>query len=394
MIQNCFFLSHQNESAPVVQRLALELQVRGIVPWVDKLPGGFAAGDGSIEEARRVIREEASAFLLYLTEKALASTFIRDIEIPEALARRVRQPDFPIFVASPQYGFREIGDLTQEHYGYNLASFHGYSLDTKSGEREEDFLVRVARASLDTHLDTQAPPNRERIEIQVSSRELMQGTADELLRVDATRLLGGAADNPEAWERLLVGLQDVKQRVAAKYGRPRLVVNGSKHFTSAFMTGRVFNRFPLEIRQTATDSWRSDGDTDALEGFSIGYEPGSYKARTLVVELATGEKDTRSGVDVLIAAGELVIGGRLVLRPVAGKVNLNERISRSLAHFVYGHIDHAVNVKKTDAVHLFVAAPQAFLMTLATLFQGMPEVQLYEWSGTEYRRTAVIPSNA
>lgn len=97
MIQNCVFLSHQHGSAPAVRRLAVELQVRGIIPWVDKLPGGFAAGDGSVEEARRIVRDEASAFLLYLTEKAINSCFIREIEIPEALARRNRQPSFPVF---------------------------------------------------------------------------------------------------------------------------------------------------------------------------------------------------------------------------------------------------------------------------------------------------------
>lgn len=359
MIQNCVFLSHQHESAPTVRRLALELQVRGIVPWVDKLPGGFAAGDGSVEEARRIIRDEARAFLLYLTKKALDSSFIRDIEIPEAMARRKHQPSFPVFVASPQYEFREIGALTEKRFGFSFGSFHGYSLDAKSGESEEDFLIRVARATLDKHLDTQVPADRERIEIQVSSREVLQGTANELLRIDATDLLGGMVDNPEAWARFLAGLRDAKQQIAARYSRPRLLVNGSKHFTSAFMTGRVFNRFPLDIRQTATEFWRSDGEIEAVEGFTIGYEPGSYTTRTLLVELATGEKDTRAGVDALIVSGALANGGRLALRPTAGRVKVDERICRSLAHHVYSHIDHAVNTKKTDELHLFVAAPQS-----------------------------------
>ena len=81
------------------------------------------------------------------------------------------------------------------------------------------------------------------------------------------------------------------------------------------------------------------------------------------------------------------------MRPKAGRVNVNGLISRSLAHQAYTEIDRAVNTKKTEGIHLFVAAPQAFFMTLATLFQGMPEVHLYEWNGTEYRKSAVLPSN-
>lgn len=251
----------------------------------------------------------------------------------------------------------------------------------------------MARATLDKHLDTQAPVDRQRIEIQVSSREVLQGSPDELLRIDATSLLGGEVDNPEAWARLLAGMRDVKQQLAARYGRPRLLVNGSKHFTSAFMAGRMFNRFPLDIRQTAAEFWRSDGETEALDGFTIGYEPGSYTMRTLLVELATGEKDTRSGVDALIASGSLPNGGRLTVRPKAGRVNVNERISRSLAQQVYSEIDRAVNTKETDQVHLFVAAPQSFFMTLATHFQGMPEAHLYEWNGTEYHKSAIVSIN-
>jgi len=40
-----------------------------------------------------------------------------------------------------------------------------------------------------------------------------------------------------------------------------------------------------------------------------------------------------------------------------------------------------------------VAAPRATVMTLATLFQGMPDVHLYEWDGTHYRKSAVVPAD-
>ncbi len=392
MVRNCVFLSHHHASAGPVRRLAEDIRLRGVIPWVDKLPGGFSAGDSSVAEARRVIREDASAFLLYLTEEALTSTFIGEIEVPEALARRKREPGFPLFVASPRYGFGEIGRLTEEHYGVGLDAYHGYSLDAKAGETECDFLERVARATLDKHLAAEIPPDPQCIELQISSREMIVGTCAELLRVDMVPVLGGSLEDQEAWDRLIAGLTDVKIQLGGRYGRPRLLVNGSKHLTTAFVFGRVFNRFPLDIRQTPSEYWRADGPVRALEGFSIEYQPSSFARRTLLVELATGEKDVSAGVDVCVAAGLVVDGSRLKVRPTGGRVDVTEDISRSLAHHAYSAIDRAVNTKPTDQVHFFVAAPQACFMTLATLFQGMPDVHLYEWSGTGYRKSAIVPS--
>lgn len=392
MIPNCVFLAHHNESQGTVNQLAQELQLRGLVPWVDKLPGGFSAGDGLEEEARRVIREEASAFLLYLTDKALKTQFIRDIEIPEALARRGRQPSFPIYAISAQYSFGEIAPLTEEHYGASLASYHGYSLNVRHLETEDEFILRVARGALEKHLDIQKLEDPQSIDVQVSSWESMKSTPEELLRVDATHLVDGKLDSPVTWARILTALVDIKRQLAVHYGRPRLVVNGSKHLTTAFIVGRVFNRFPLDIRQTASEYWRTYGALFPVPSFSFEHTPGSFAARTLIVEIATGDKDISKGVDDLIARGQVVKGGRLKVRPIQGRVNVTDVISRSLSQETYSAIDLAMRVQPTDQLHLFAAAPQAFFMTLGTLFQGMPDVYLYEWTGTKYLPTAVVPS--
>lgn len=110
--------------------------------------------------------------------------------------------------------------------------------------------------------------------------------------------------------------------------------------------------------------------------------------------MATGHKNLSTGVDQLVESRELEIGGRIRIRPRNGRVEVNDSISRSLAHQVYREIDRAANMsnRPVESVHLFVAAPQAFFMTLGTLFQGMPEVHLYEWTGCGYAKSLVIPS--
>jgi hypothetical protein len=62
------FLSHQHDAAAEIAELAVELQVRGVVPWVDKRRGGFRVARESVTEARRVIREDCFGFLFYATD--------------------------------------------------------------------------------------------------------------------------------------------------------------------------------------------------------------------------------------------------------------------------------------------------------------------------------------
>lgn len=392
MSANLVFISYQHRDRRLASLLAQELQLRGVIPWVDKTPGGFAAGDPSEAAARRVIGEAASGFVLVLTKHTWCSDFIKTIEVPEALARLRRDPHFWGCVVSPEYGMGEISSTMREQWGADFTQFHGYSRNRRARESVQSFMNRVATEVLRKHLDTQAPANVDRIEISVSSFEPVPGSPDELLHLDVFHPLQGNPYHNGTWERFLEGMQDAKVEVARRYGRPRLLVNGSKHFTAAFLTGRVFNRFPLDIRQTPMEVWSSDGELIPMDQFQVTYLPGSHREHTLVVEVATGEKDIARGVDSLIGSGRLANGGRLQIRPNNGRVNVTDVIARSLAHHICSEIDKVTRNKRTEQIHLFVAIPQALLMTLGTLFQGMPEVHVYEWTGTEYVKTLIVPA--
>lgn len=392
MIVNRVFISYQHKDNRLAALLAQELQLRGIIPWVDKNPGGFAAGDPSETEARRVIREVVSGFVLVLTKNTWRSEFITTIEVPEALARLQRDPHFWVCVVSPEYGMGDISDKMQAQWGTDFTKFHGYSRNRRGRESVQSFMKRVGTEALRKHLDTQAPASTQRIEISINSFEPVPGSPEELLHLDAFHALGGHLRHTSVWERFLEGMQDAKVEMARRYGRARILVNGSKHYTAAFLAGRVFNRFPLDIRQTHAEVWSSDGEHSLLEQFEVKYRPGSHLEHTLLVELATGEKNIARGVDSLIGSGQLKNGGRLQVRPSNGRVNITDTISRSLAHRIYSEIDKATRSKRTEQIHLFVAVPQALLITLGTLFQGMPEVHLYEWTGTEYVKTLIVPS--
>ena len=165
----------------------------------------------------------------------------------------------------------------------------------------------------------------------------------------------------------MTALQDVKKRVATRYGRPRVAVHGSKHLTAAFLFGRVFAPFQMDIRQTPIDTWGTDGPAVDIEPF----EPRTCRTQGLIsgviyVEIASGSKDIQTGVDLLLAARSVVKPAvRLQLRPYQ-PLNVDNDLCRAMARQAYSEIERVVaqiGGAVTDT-HLFVAAPQAFMMML------------------------------
>jgi len=61
---------------------------------------------------------------------------------------------------------------------------------------------------------------------------------------------------------------------------------------------------------------------------------------------------------------------------------------------LYTEIGRAMQHRAISAIHLFVAAPQAFMMMLGRAFRGMPPVQLYEWDGGRYLPSLWVPAGA
>lgn len=383
---NLSFLSYEHHSAAEIQLLAQELRYRGVVPWVDRLPGGFKAGDQSEQEARRVIDENASELVLFLTPEVLDSHFIRTIEIPQALYRRAVDPAFRIVVASPSYGFGAMRDLTKTHFDIDLTSAHGYA--KRDDETIEVFVRRVATEITAARVGA-LDPDSACLSISINTYERMP-RGGEALYFDATDALTGDVTRADVWQGLLDGLQSTKRAMSERLGRPTLMINGSKHLTGAFIAGRVFNQYPLSIRQK-DDHWRSSGETIDQLPVSTTYRPGPLSNRSLYVEFATGHKPVSQGVDRVLESADITPGGRLTILPTNGRINVEETLSRSLAHHVYSQIDKVSSTRAFDAIHLFVSAPQATIMTLAHLFHGMPEVHFYEWTDAGYICSVVVP---
>jgi len=237
------------------------------------------------------------------------------------------------------------------------------------------------------------PPARVRqLSLQYSTRELMPHESDDLLCIDATAFLGNSSADPARWQRLMRGLQDVKQAVSQTCGRPRLRINGSKHLSAAFLFGRVFAPFNLDIRQTPAEFWSSDAPIASVKPFTAGVQHSSDPQGRLYVEIASGYKNIAAGVDAWIADTGQQPSARLRLQPANGPLTVDNELCRAMVMQTYAELERVLQTRSISEIHIFVAAPQSFMMMLGRELKGMPPVQLYEWDGSRYVASCSIPS--
>lgn len=384
------FLAHYSGNAHELWELATELRLRGIVPWVDKA-GGFAVADESEAAARHAIREDCFGLLLYATASVFDRPFIRDVEVNEALKVRQQDANFALFALPRGISYAELKTESQRSFNFDLGRYHTVSIP--DGTDLQQGWSKVANEVLKRVLTTTVHPTPLcQLSLQYSTRDLMPHEPDDVLCIDATAFLGGTIADPARWQRLLHGLQDVKQAVSSIYGRPRLRVNGSKHLSAAFLFGRIFAPFDLDIRQTTAEFWSTDTPIASAQPFAASVQHNSDPGGRLYLEIASGYKNIASGVDALIAATGQVPSVRLRLQPAQGPLNVDNGLCRAMVKQTYTELERVVQTRSISEIHIFAAIPQSFMMMLGRELKGMPPVHLYEWDGSRYASVCSVPS--
>lgn len=376
------FLSHYSGDAAEVAILAEQLRVRGIVPWVDK-QGGFLIGDRNEAEARRAIQEDCLGCLLYATPAVFGRPFISDIEMPAAIEQHSLDASYLIFAVPRGLGFSDLASKSMNAFGLNLADHHCIPV---SDDAIPEGLASVARETLAKLVCGHGVQPKAALRIQYSTREVFPSGEDELLLIDGRSVYGG--DNLVAWDDLLAGLRDVKRVIVNAFGRPTIIVEGSKHLTSAFLFGRVFQPFELQVRQTISDYWATSGPLRELELDVISQV---HAGDELVVTIASGAKNLQA--KAMEAVG-VTTASQLDISPSDGRFDLDADSSRWLAKTMYEHLDRAVAKANPQRIHLFMAIPQATAMHLGQKFAGMPDTFVYDWYGRDYEAGRLIPGGA
>ncbi len=373
------FLSHYSGDASEVALLADQLRLRGIVPWVDK-QGGFLVGDANAYEARRALREDCLGCLLYATSSVFARPFIAEVEMPAAIAQWKADPKFFLFAVPRSVTFVDLAAKSTNAFGFNIADHHCVPV---ADDSLQPGLIHVAREVLEKVACGHHPRQAETLRLQFSTREVLPSLNDELLTIDG-RCIYRASD-ASLWSNLVTALQDVKSVLSKAHGRPRIIVEGSKHITSAFLFGRVFQSFELEIRQTPTEYWSNTGQATSP---AVQVIEDLRDGDALIVTITSRFKNLRESA--MNAAGE-VDASMLEIRPDCGPLELSDDTARGLVGTIYRELDIAVARVRPSRIHLFMAAPQATAMMLGQKFAGMPATYVYDWNGTSYEAGKLIP---
>jgi hypothetical protein len=382
------FLCHYSGDAAEVRELATELRLHGVVPWVDK-QGGFEIADDCEPKARQAIGRDCFGVLVYATNPVFERPFIRNVEVDEAVKVRARDPSFALFAVPQGIDFRELQRLSKRHFGVDLSQFHtrgiGEGENTCAAYREiaEMVLARIIG-------DYRGPEGM--FSLQYSTREVMPHLADDVLCIDATDLFSETVYNPQKWDQLVHSLAVVKRVLSETLGRPRLRVHGSKHLTAAFVFGRVFAPFEMDIRQTPNDVWCTDCVSGRVSPFVAAVKSLPNSNRRLFLEIAARNKDVARGVDDWLARGGAEPSVRLQLTPHDPTLSLDNSMCRAAANQTYDALERVLREHCATEIHLFAAAPQSFMAMLGRKFRGLPPVYLYEWTGERYGFACRLPS--
>lgn len=379
------FIAHSSRNAPEVHALADELRLRGIVPWVDK-QGGLKVGDHSEAEARRAIRDDCFGLLLYASREVFDSDFVRDVELHEARLVKAARPEFLLFAVPSGIDFEGLRALSQSQYGIDLSAYH--SVPVATGPIPEN-QVHIAAKVMARFLSDRLKDHAASIDLQFSTRDLMRDGANDLLRVDGAALVGRDPCSERDWARVARALRDIKAQFSAVSGRPRLRVHGSKHLTAAFILGRVFAQYDVEIRQTPADYWRTNLVVDEASQLDVRVERNDAGAPILVLEVRTGAKNVRGGVDAFFGSHGIVPRLRLGLGPKHRAPHVDNLLCRQMADQAYVSLEKTLSEADflPQEIHVFAAVPQTMMVMLGMAFRGIPPVVLYEWTGSEYCRS-------
>lgn len=376
------FLSYYSKHEHEVRTLARELRLRGIVPWVDK-DGGFQIGDDAEDEARRAIREDCFGLLLYATIDVFDRQFIREIEVPEAIAARSRDPSFVLFAVPCGINFSDLKQHSESRFGFDLSRFHTTAITQAASI---DVVASTVAASVVEKTLHRAARSREfsRLSFQFSTWDVLADQEDDVLRIDARALYNGSIDPASRVPILCASLSDIKKGITEAFGRPRLLVGGSKHLTAAFVFGFVFSPFEMDIWQTPEQIWGTDTPACSSSHLSQNVIQSGRKTGRLFVEIASRNKNVPAGVDTFITRSQVYPSVRLQMLPNVRDLNVDNGICRAMASNVYSAVEAVAQRQSVNEIHIFAAVPQSLMIMLGRLWKGMPKTFLYEWTGGAY----------
>jgi hypothetical protein len=261
------FLSHARPNGPAVSALKKKLAIVGITGWqdVDDLPIG-------VQSSAQFERAIASlpGFIFYATALASESETIRTIELPAAIDRKKKDPDFALVPVFAELGPKQTRIALDGIGNDRLDRLMDCNGPVRDAEQSlEKFHREVAHRYLDAILRTK---RSQPVRVRISSFAPPGSEYD--LQLDWRKLVGKSTGmpKPRKLEKIVEALRVVRQALIRSECTMPIELEANLPLPLATQVGVVWNRqstLSLELVQrhgadTTTISSRHQGPTPAL----------------------------------------------------------------------------------------------------------------------------------
>jgi len=373
------FLSYAWNDMSEVDTLDTMLRLRGVPVWRDRRNMRW----GGYNEAlvRRVLRDEASGFALYLAEDALDSDFITGIELDEADKRAASDPTFFHGGVFRGYEVRAGIEAVHQATGIDIGSTLGSRIE------ERDFLTGLRDAA---NAISRAYLRKEWISgpacFRIETRDPLPVDDPSLVQLSLAPPLSHDPDEYDVliWdEQILPALDDLQQSLhTVQSERPdcdRVIqVGGGLHLSVALAVGYAFRqptRWQVRMLHEGA-TWETRRERGELAGWQVSSRPGSGADGDLVVMIHASADVSNA---VRASAGGLA-RAELQFKPPDGgnRFAIDPRVANGVAAGIAEAIREARNQYKPKETRLYMASPWPFAVMLGWHLASSGAVVMHE----------------
>jgi hypothetical protein len=345
---------------------------------------------------RGVVETRSAAFLLYLAETITESSYVWDLEVPAALDRRDREPDYLVLPFFRNRRPSEVRDSMPPH-GPRLAALGGVVAVPHEGisAEETDRFLRekwreTARYSLEAlihgHMRVLAERDRP-LHVDLYTRAEGPGNADLVLDWQAL-FPNGEPASAASWGRIQAALADLSA-ILPRLGTRVIRVSGNSHLSAAVALGYAFPRttgFSLEIEQYG--AWWSSIGLDVPSPLQVTSQQLEPARKDILLIVAISRPEAVPDATKFITRTGVAHGGRIVAQPRAGPgptVLVRPDEGRAAVRDIISALTNARARWGSGTTHLFLAAPVALAVLLGHHLNACGPIQVYEHDKTSGR---------
>ena len=375
------FLSYAWEDMSEVDALDTMLRLRGVPVWRDRR--AMRWGGYNEDLVRRVIKDEASGFVLYLTKEALESSFVTDVELRAMDVRRQADQAFYGGAVFRGYGVGAGKDAVHTRTGIDIGATLGSRVEERALLGD---LRGAANEIMREYVGSQWTTGP--LTVSLETRDPLPVANPALVHLSLAPPLMHDPDEYDVavWdEQILPALDDLQQGLhTVTLARPlceRVIeVEGASHLSAALALGYAFReptRWSLRIRHFG-NLWETRRERGELEGWEVVPRAGSGSSGDLVVMIHI----TADVTNAVRASAGGIARAELHIRPPGGahRHSLDAGTANSAAAGIAQEIREARDTYGPQETRLYMAAPWPFAAILGWHLGSVGPLVMHEAS--------------